>query len=119
MVVNLSLDKGGQVVQDVDFGIANVLHPAIDVVVGLFILCLLCSQFLLQTEVLLLRLLNFGEGSVIGQPATFELLPGCLDVTVSWCSCGPRLAWIQTWYSFIWARDRSRPSSQLEVACDT
>lgn len=66
MVIDLRVDKCGQIIQNIDLCIANVLHPAINVVVGLLILCLLCPKIFLQTEVLLFRLLDLCEGSIVG-----------------------------------------------------
>lgn len=66
VIRKLRLQKRQQIHGGGIIGILDIVHPSIDIITGLFILGLLDPQFLLDFEVILLGLLCFGMGGVVG-----------------------------------------------------
>jgi hypothetical protein len=78
MVVELRINESGQIRQVFTFPILNVHHSAVDVVVCLFVFHFLGTELLLNSEVLLLRLLHLCQGCIIGQATALQFFAGIL-----------------------------------------
>lgn len=86
VVRELGLEEVGQVLYEIDLGLLDVLHAAVDVLAGLFVFDLLGAELFFHSEVFFLGFLHLRQGGVVSESALLELLPGCLfGVNLYYC----------------------------------
>jgi hypothetical protein len=60
IVSQLCLEEVGQILNQIHLGLLDVLHPPEDVFTRFLVFSLLCPEFFLDAEILLLRFLHLG-----------------------------------------------------------
>ena len=119
VVCQFGLQEISEILDQFDFRLFDVLHATENVFARLFVFGLLSPEFLLDTEIFPLRFLHLGEGRIVRETALVKLTASglkCCQTRYLVKDCGLFGEGCHTWYSFICATDRSRPSSQVFVA---
>ena len=97
--------------------VTYVLHASVYILARLLIFRFLRTQLFLYFEIFFLCFLHFSKGSIVCKTAVLKFFACSLQESVRPLEHSGQND--LTWYSFIWAKDRSSDSSQLEVALAT
>lgn len=80
MILQLSIQKSRHLNDSLALCISDVFHSADHLIAGLLVLDFLRPQFFFHAKVFFLRFLHLGEGGIVRQSSTIELLAGILDL---------------------------------------
>lgn len=78
VIFQLSFEESPHVDDALALHFSDVLHASDHILVGLFVLDFLRSQFFFDAIVLFLGLLHFGKRGIVGQPPAVQLLASIL-----------------------------------------
>jgi hypothetical protein len=78
VIIELRFEERRQIRDTFCLRILDIIHPPVNVFIGLFILDLLGTQFFFNAKVLSLRFLHLRKRCIVGQSSAVKLLAGSL-----------------------------------------